>query len=168
MYPFGVSVDEHVPLNMGARRIFSDKGQNWIFQGQCSCRRRGAGGESATQMFWFIEIRAKMSPNVAWLQKMMPNVCRKTHESFFSRSHPKKGSLWEKICWQKSHKTFGKFGGLRATILRTPKKFPAPSLMSRDWPKISLQEEPKAEKFYFHHSKQRKQLFLQKIRWENV
>jgi len=59
----------------------------------------------------------------------------------------------------KSHKTFGKFGGLRATILRTPKNFLAPTLMSRDWPKICLQEGPKVAKFHFHHSKQRKQLF---------
>jgi len=94
---------------------------------------------------------------------MVPSVCRKTHESFFSRSHLKKGSLWEKIYWKKSHKTFGKFGGLRATILRTPQNFPVPTtLMSRDWPKICLQEGPKEAKFHFHHSKQRKQLFLQK------
>jgi len=166
MYTFGDSVDEYVPLNMGAGRIFSEKGQKRIFQGQW-CMRRGCWGAKRNPnvlIYWnpakSLKIWAKMSPNVVWLQKMVPNVCRKTHESIFSRSHPKKGPLWEKIYWQKSHKTFGKFGVLRATILRTPKNFPAPTLMSRDWPKIYLQEGPKVTKFHFHHSKQRKQLFL--------
>jgi len=57
----------------------------------------------------------------------------------------------------------GKFGGLRAKIHRTPKNLPAPTFMSRGWPKIILQKGPKVVKLHFHHSKVRKQLFLQKI-----
>ena len=37
-------------------------------------------------------------------------------------------SLWDKVCRQKSHKNFsGKFGEIRAKILRTPKNLPASS-----------------------------------------
>jgi len=43
MYPFGISVDEHVPLNMGAGKNSPEKGQKWIFHGQW-CRRRGCRG----------------------------------------------------------------------------------------------------------------------------
>jgi len=50
MYPFTISVDEHLPLNMGPEGFFPDKGQKWIFQGQW-CSRWGCRGESAPQMF---------------------------------------------------------------------------------------------------------------------
>jgi len=33
MYPFSISVDEHVPLNMGAGRIFSRQGPKVDFPG---------------------------------------------------------------------------------------------------------------------------------------
>jgi len=33
MYPFSISIDEHVPLNMGAGRIFSRKGPIIDFPG---------------------------------------------------------------------------------------------------------------------------------------
>jgi len=53
-----------------------------------------------------LKIRAKIASNVVWLQKMAPNVYRKTHEDlFFWGGHIKKRSLWylwEKICRQKS------------------------------------------------------------------
>jgi len=37
-----------------------------------------------------LKIRVKMTPNIAWLQKMAPKVCRKTHEELFG-GHTKKG-----------------------------------------------------------------------------
>jgi len=51
-----------------------------------------------------LKIRAQMAPNVVLLQEMAPNVCRKTHEDLFLEVTPKNGPLWEKSCWQKSHK----------------------------------------------------------------
>jgi len=74
-----------------------------------------------------------MAPNAVRLQKMTPNICRKTHEdllTLFWRSHQKK-RLWEKPCRQKSHENVsGKFGEIRAKILRTPKTLPASTPMS--------------------------------------
>ena len=71
-----------------------------------------------------LKIRAKMAPNVIWIQKMAPNVCRKTHEDvFFGSSHQKRfsWSLWEQICWQQSHKNLsGIFLEVRAKILWIP------------------------------------------------
>ena len=34
-----------------------------------------------------LKIRVEMAPNLAWLQKMAPEVCRKSHEDPFRRSH---------------------------------------------------------------------------------
>jgi len=63
--------------------------------------------------------------NVVWLQKMAPDFCRKTQLKTFFGGHTKNKyscSLWEKIYGQKAHKNFsGKFGEIRAKILRTPK-----------------------------------------------
>jgi len=75
---------------------------------------KGAGVQAHSQKFWFVEnprkiwpqspkigakslkiwakslkVRVKMAPNVS-LQKMAPNLCRKTHEDLFWRSHQKK------------------------------------------------------------------------------
>ena len=65
------------------------------------------------QRFDLLKIWVRTPPKVAWLQKMAPKVCRKTHEDLFWRSHQKKvfkWSLWEKLCRQKLHKKF--FGQL--------------------------------------------------------
>ena len=40
-----------------------------------------------------LNIRVKMAPNLAWLQKMAPKVCRKTHENLFWRLHQKTVSM---------------------------------------------------------------------------
>ena len=129
------------------------------------------GVEVHPQKFWFVEIQIKpwkSGQNGTWLQKMVPNVCRKTHQSCFWRSHQKGFFMGEKLLAKVTQNFSGKFGGLWGKILRTPKNLPAPSLMSRGWPKIFLQRGPKVAKFHFHHSKLRKQLFLQKSWWENV
>jgi len=76
---------------------------------------------------------------------------------------PKKGFFIGENELAKVTQNFRQVWGLRATILRTSKNCPAPTVMSRDWPKIYLQVGPKVAKFHFHHSKQRKQLFLQKM-----
>jgi len=44
-----------------------------------------------------LNICAKMTPNVAWLQKLVPKVCRKTHEDVFG--HHTKKSLND-LCWR--------------------------------------------------------------------
>jgi len=65
------------------------------------------------------------------LEKMATNVCRKTqkHMKTFFGGHTKKGlhNLCGRICRQKLYKNFsGKFGEIRAKILRTPKILPSP------------------------------------------
>jgi len=61
-------------------------------------------------------IRVKIVPNVAWIQKTAPKVCRKTYEDLFWRSHQKRSwwSLWikfvEKSCTKPFSGKFGKFG----------------------------------------------------------
>jgi len=35
-----------------------------------------------------MKIQAKMAPDFVWLQKMVPNVCRKTHENLFLKVTP--------------------------------------------------------------------------------
>jgi len=64
-----------------------------------------------------LKIRAKMAPNVVWLQKMAPNVCRKTQDDLLGEVTPKKGlhDLCGKIFGRKSRtksfqKHLGKFG----------------------------------------------------------
>jgi len=94
---------------------------------------------------------------------MVLNNCRKTHESFFWRSHRKLSFMGENLLAKVTQNFLGKFGGHRAKILRTPKNLPAPTFMSRGWPKIVLQKGPKVAKLHFHHSKVRKQLFVQII-----
>jgi len=57
-----------------------------------------------------LKIRKKIAPNVVWLQKMAPTVCKKSHEDFFGvtsqlflRWHTKTRpscSMLEKICGQ--------------------------------------------------------------------
>ena len=73
----------------------------------------------------FLKIRLNMAPNLAWLQKMAPKVCRKSHEG----GHTKKGlhdlrgrefvgkSCTKKFSW--------KFGEIRAKILRHTQHFPS-------------------------------------------
>jgi len=71
-----------------------------------------------------LKIRVKMAPNVVWLQKVAPKVCRKNMKTFF-RSYTKKRFSWSlwRICVGKScTKNFsGKFLGKSGKILRTPK-----------------------------------------------
>jgi len=70
-------------------------------------------------------------PNVVWLQKMVPNVCR-TNDDLLFEGHTKRSSwyLWDKSYRQKSQNSFsGKFGEIRAKILRTPKYLLAPPPM---------------------------------------
>jgi len=86
-----------------------------LFLMTCYVWCSGVGGGSAgvqvpPKSFDLSKILAKSLKIQA---KMAPNVCIKTHENLFWRSHQKKSSwsLWEKICRQKSHKNFsGKFG----------------------------------------------------------
>jgi len=73
-------------------------------------------------------------------KKTAPNVCRKTKENPPFGGHTKTRllwPLWEKICKQKSQNHFsGKFGEIRAKILRIPKNLLAPaptSLGVRRW-----------------------------------
>ena len=174
MYPFGISVDEHVPLNMGAGRIFSDKGQMWIFQGQW-CRRRGCWGSNRNPnvlIYWNPgKIPANPGKNVTQRCLTSNNGAQRLQKNtwiLFLEITPKKGFLMGENLLAKVTQNFRQVWGLRATILRTSKNCPAPTVMSRDWPKIYLQVGPKVAKFHFHHSKQRKQLFLQKMWWENV
>jgi len=70
---------------------------------------------------------------------MVPNVCKKTHKSFFWRSHQKRVLYGRKFVGKSHTKLFGQVGGLRAKILRMPKNLPAPTGVSRGWPKIYLQ-----------------------------
>ena len=82
------------------------------------------GLQAHAQNVWFAknlirspENRVKMAPNVVWLQKMVPNVCMKTHETYFGSYTKKRSSwsLWGKMYWQKLHKIFSvKFGEIRA------------------------------------------------------
>ena len=77
-----------------------------------------------------LKIRIKMARNVAWLYKMAPKVCRKTHKDLLLRSHKKRLHVpfWEKICRQKLHKNFfGQFGEIRGKILCIPKNLLAPT-----------------------------------------
>jgi len=58
-----------------------------------------------------------MTPSVVWFKKMLPNVCRKTHEDLFFGGHIKKVFMffvWRKFLGKSRTKTFranlGKFG----------------------------------------------------------
>jgi len=63
-----------------------------------------------------LKIWAKMAPNVVWIHKNEPNVCRRTHEEYFCEGHTKKVFMIfvGKICRQSRTKTFqaslGTFG----------------------------------------------------------
>jgi len=103
------------------------------------CRRRGCRGCKLTpNNFVLSKIRGKflknlgkipenpgkMAPNVVWLQKMAPKVCKKSHEDFFGvtsqlflRGHTKirpSWPLWEnfigKSCTNTFQASLGKYG----------------------------------------------------------
>ena len=83
-----------------------------------------------------LKILVQMAPNVAWLQKMAPKVCKKTHEDLFCRWHREKFFIifWGKICWQKLHKNvFGQvWGNTDKKILHTHQNLPARAPMKRN------------------------------------
>jgi len=78
-----------------------------------------------------LKIRAKMAPDVAWLQKMAPNICRKAQlRPLFSRSHQKQVFIFfvgENLWATGAQKLFGQVWGNSGKILRTPKNLPAPT-----------------------------------------
>jgi len=99
----------------------------------------GGGGEvgaSAPQNIWFVdnpgktpenlskipENPGKMAPNVVWLQKMTPNVCRKTHEDLKTlfAGHTKKRSS-RSLRKSRTKQLFGQVREIRINILRIPK-----------------------------------------------
>jgi len=98
-----------------------------------------AGGASAPQKFWFSENPGKISVN---LGKICENL-RKIHETLekFHDNVGKNGAQNHKnFCLEVIHNTVvmhtkwpkifsGKFGEIRAKILRTPKNLPAPAPM---------------------------------------
>ena len=75
-----------------------------------------------------------MVPNVVLFHKMAPKFVEKHRKTLFSGGQTKRG--FHDLCGRKfagkcSTKTFsGKFGGIRAKILRTPANLPAPTPMS--------------------------------------
>jgi len=80
-----------------------------------------------------LKIRVKMTPNIAWLQKIAPKFCRKTHEDLFG-GHTKKGLNYlcgREFVGKSCTKLFGEFGEIRAKILRIPKTLPAPKPMMK-------------------------------------
>jgi len=80
-----------------------------------------------------LKIQAKIAPNLLWLKEMAPNVFHlkswspKSHENVFFGGHPKNGLQYSQKTWPKSFS--GTFGEIRAKILRTPRKLPAPTPM---------------------------------------
>jgi len=108
----------------------------------------GAGGASAPLKFWCGEnpgkvpensgkirgnlgklliTRAKMAPNLLWFEKIGAQRVQNHMKTFFSFQ---KRSSWENTRTKKWLKNFsGKFGEIRAKILRTPKHLPAPTPM---------------------------------------
>ena len=108
----------------------------------------GGGGASAPPKsfnllkIWAtsLKIRVKMAPNVVWLQKMAPKVCRKTREDLFG-GHTKKclNDLCGRECVVKScTKNFsGQFGEIRAKILHNPKNLPTHQPMMKNHPRCS-------------------------------
>ena len=106
-----------------------------------------AGVQDHPQKFWFVESPGKIPENLGKngaqccltskngaqrLQKNMKAFLEVTPKKVFSS-----WSLWEKISRQKSHNSFlGKFGEIRAKILRIPKILLAPTPMvasAREW-----------------------------------
>jgi len=159
---------------MGAGRIFSRQGPNWIFQGQW-CRRQGCRGWTCTPNVLTCWNPAKIHENQGkngtqrcLTSKNGAQRLQKNTWILFLEVTPIKGFFWKNFSGKSRTRHFGQFWSLRAKIFRKPKNLPAPTLMSRVWPKLSLQGGQKVAKFHFHHSKLRKQLFLQKIWWENV
>ena len=81
-----------------------------------------------------LKIWIKMTPNVVWLQKMVPKVYMKTHEDLFLEVTPKKRSSWScgrkfvgKSCTKTFRAILGKFGKNPSH----PKNLPAPTPMMK-------------------------------------
>jgi len=64
-----------------------------------------------------LKILVQMAPSVAWLQKMAPKVCKKTHEDLFCRWHREKffiiflgENLLAKVAQKRFRASLGKYG----------------------------------------------------------
>ena len=109
-----LSTNHHIPVR-------------WCIPTRGTSSGVGGGGASAPPKIWFVENPGKIPENAdkngaqrCLISKKAPNVCRNTNEDLF---------FW-KICRQKSHKNLsGKFVEIRAEILRTSKRLPAPTPM---------------------------------------
>ena len=98
--------------------------------------------QAHSQKFWFAENLSKIPENLGingaqpcFTSKNGTHGLRKNTWRPFLGGHTKKKSswsFWEKICRKNCTKNFsGKFGEIRAKILRTPKDLPAPTPMMK-------------------------------------
>ena len=98
--------------------------QHWCWSWECrGCKRIPKRFDLLKIWATSLKIRIKMALNVAWLHKMAPEVCKKTHEDLFWRSHQKgvDDLCGREFACKSCTKNFcGKFGEIRAKILRNP------------------------------------------------
>ena len=138
------------PWKNTAPKLWSVKNKEFIWCNQVgpmsttfSCSGvggRGAGGAIAHPEFWSVENLGKIPENLGknGAQRCLTSkngaqrLQKNTIKTFFGGHTKSKNScsLWEKVCGQKAQKNFsGKFGEIRAKILRTSKNLPAPTPM---------------------------------------
>jgi len=154
MYPFSISVGEHVPLNIGTGRIFSDKSQKWIFQRQ-GYSGWGCRGKVHPKCFDLLksgqnprQSRQKWHPTLFDFKKWCATFAKNTLTLFLEVT-PKRVLHGRKFVSKSHTKLFGQVGRLWAKILRMLKNLPARTVMSRGWPKIYLQRSQKWQNFIF-------------------
>jgi len=136
MYPFSISVGEHVPLNIGTGRIFSDKSQKWIFQRQ-GYSGWGCRGKVHPKCFDLLksgqnprQSRQKWHPTLFDFKKWCATFAKNTLTLFLEVT-PKRVLHGRKFVSKSHTKLFGQVGRLWAKILRMLKNLPACTVMSR-------------------------------------
>jgi len=94
---------------------------------------------------------------------MVPNVCRKTHESLYWRSHQKRVLYGKKIIGKSRTKLSASLGDFRQQSFARPKFFLLLHLCPRGWPKICLQGGQKWQNFIFTTRSKENHFFCKKI-----
>jgi len=128
----------HVDLDKLRNYLWYWYEKQWCWGWECKCIPKSFN----LLKIWAtsLKIRVKMAPNIVWLQKMAPKVCRKTHEDLFG-GHTKKGlnDLCGRECVGKTctKNVLEKFGEIRVKNPSQPQKLPTLQPMMKNHPRCS-------------------------------
>ena len=162
VYPFSISVDEHVPLKMGAGRIFFRQGPKVGFPGTMVQEVGVQGWKRTPKSFDLLKSGQKWRPTLFEFKKWCPT-CAEKHMNPFLEATPKRVLYGRKFVSKSHTKLFGQVWGTSGKNPSHAQKFACSYTYVQGLPKNIFARGLKVAKFHFHHSKLRKQLFCKKF-----